>query len=237
MTVPWEDPRVVEGLDRQLAARDSALAAGAEHLGWKVGFGAPASLELMQITAPLLGYLTKETLISDGDHFVPTTEGRTIVEFEVAAWMGSDLGPGASDEEARAAVASLSPCIEIATVDLPIEAGAVPDIMAGDIFHEAVLFGERDESRAGIDIDGMSARIDVDGSEFGRTAELEAITGPYPWIVSTVASTLASRGLGLKAGDVIITGSVIPPIPITEGSHFTFHLDPFPPIAVTVGDS
>ena len=217
---PWEDPRIVEGLRRQLAAREEALGSGARHVGWKVGFGAPSSLELMQITAPLLGYLTDATVFDNG------------AEFEVAVWMGSDLQAGASESEAAAAVAAVGPAIEVADVDLPVGPDGISDIMAGDIFHRGVIFGARDESRAGLDITGLTAHITLDDEVIATVTDLEAITGTYPWIVSTVASTLASAGERLRAGDVIITGSVIPPVSVADADRFTFELAPYDPITV-----
>ncbi len=234
MSDPWEDPRVAEGLKRQLLARSAALSGGAGHVGWKVGFGAPASLELMRITAPLLGYLTDETVFESGAEFQTSEWTRGVVEFEVAVWMGTDLGGGASEDEAAAAVAAVGPAIEVADVNLPVAPDRVPDIMAGDIFHRGVVFGRRDIRRAGLDISGVTARISIDGTELEPVTALEAITGPYPWIVSTVASTLESAGERLRAGDVIITGSVIPPVSVTDGHEFTFTLDPFEPISITV---
>lgn len=230
---PWEDPRIIEGLRRQLTAREEALEAGARHVGWKVGFGAPNSLELMQITAPLLGYLTDATVFPDGAGFDTEGWSRGVVEFEVAVWMGSDVDAGADDSEAAAAVAAVGPAIEVADVDLPVGPERIPDIMAGDIFHRGVIFGARDERRAGLDISGLTAHIGLDGQEFATVTELEAITGSYPWIVSTVASTLASAGERLRAGDVIITGSVIPPVSVNDADLFTFELTPYEPITVT----
>jgi 2-keto-4-pentenoate hydratase len=232
MTVPWEDPRVRAGLDRQFHARQLALDAGARHLGWKVGFGAPASLEVMQITAPLLGFLTDATVVDSGGAVATAGWERGIIEFETAVYLGSDLGPGASDDEARAAVAAIGPAIELANVKLPADPDLVSDILAADIFHEGVVFGQRDEERAGLDVSGLTARILVDGREHSVVPELQAITGPYPWIVATVASTLASFGETLSAGDVIITGSMIPPIPATDGTEFTMNLGPYAPISV-----
>ena len=234
MSAPWEDRRVVAGLRRQLAARARTLEAGASPIGWKVGFGAPAALDLMQITAPLLGFMTDATVYESGCRFDTTGWERGIVEFEVAVYLGVDLGPGVSPDEARAAIAAVGPAIELANINLPLNAAGVEDILAGDIFHEAVIFGEPARDRAGLDISGMAARILIDGEERASTAELEAITGPYPGIVTTVADTLAAHGEMLLAGDVIITGSVIPPIPVSEGNEFTFALDPFDPISVRV---
>ncbi len=234
MTDPWRDPRVVDGLDRQFERRSGSLATGSSHVGWKVGFGAPTSLETMQISAPLLGYLTSSTVLESGASVDSGDWKRGIVEFEVAVYLSSDLGAGAGEDEARAAVGALGPAIELANIDLPIGADGVADILAGDIFHEAVIFGSRDDSRAGIDISGMTGRILIDGEQRASVVELEEITGSYPQIVSTVANTLAARGERLRAGDVIITGSIIPPIPVSEGTNFTFALDPFPPISVDV---
>ncbi len=235
MTAPWEDPRVREGLERQLASRSALIAGGARALGWKVGFGAPAALEVMQITAPLLGFLTDMTLLESGTRVDVSGWVRGIVEFEVAVVLGSDLGAGASDEEARAAIRAVGPAIELADIDLPIQADQVAGIVAGDIFHRGVVLGEMEESRAGLDITGLVARVLIDGEVRSEVTDLEALTGPYPWIVSTVASSLAANGLRLRAGDVIITGSVIPPIPVTEGRDFGFVLEPFPSISVHVG--
>ena len=231
---PWEDARVVEGIGRQFVMRSEMLSSGAAHVGWKVGFGAPAALELMEISAPLLGFLTDRTTLSPGSTVDTSEWEQGLVEFEVAVYLGSDLGSGASDDQARAAISAIAPSIEVADVDLPVQAAGVADIMASDIFHRAVLFGESDSSRAGIDIDGLVARILIDGQEFATTDQLEAITGRYPAVVATVANTLAAHGELLRAGDVIITGSVIPPVQTTTGSVFTFALDPFDPISVTI---
>lgn len=234
MSGPWDDPRVAAGLDRLFRTRAAALASGAVGVGWKVGFGAPASLELMEIDAPLLGYLTDRSVLPSGAT-VPVGEwSRGIVEFEVAAYMGADVPGGATPEEARRAVAALAPAIELADIDLPVESANVAEIVAGNIFHQAVIFGERDPDRTGIELAGITARILVDGDEISRVTDLQALTGDYPGIVATVAATLAAKGEMLAAGDVIITGSVIPPVPVSDGTEFTLALDPFPSISVVV---
>jgi len=235
MSPPWDDPRVKAGLQRQLATRQRMLDGGAAHLGWKVGFGAPSALELMKITAPLLGFMTDVTVLESGSMVDAAGWDRGVVEFEVAVYLGQDLGPGASDQDARAAISAMGPAIELANIDLPLEAAGVEEIVAGDIFHRGVVFGKPDEKRGGLDITGLVARILIDGQERAVTEDLQAITGSYPWIITTVAGALAANGEKLRAGDVIITGSVIPPIPVTEGTDFSFALDPLEPISVRVG--
>lgn len=237
MSASWEDARVRAGLTRQLAMRQRMLEGGVAAIGWKVGFGSPSALELMQIGAPLLGFLTDATVLESGTLVDITDWQRGIVEFEVAVYLGEDLGPGASDEEARAAVSSVGPAIELADVDLPIGAESLEEILACDIFHKGVILGAPDEDRAGLAVGGLVARVLIDGREAATTEKLQEITGAYSSIVATVADTLAANGEVLRKGDVIITGSVVPPIPVGEGTEFVFALDPFGPITVRVGTS
>lgn len=229
---PWDDPRVRAGLPRQLALLDGAVGSGARHIGWKVGFGAPASLERMGLEAPLLGWLTDRTQFGDGSEVDVSGWTRGVVEFEVAVRVDAPLGAGTTPASARGAVGAIASAIELADVDLAPGPDRVADILEGGIFHRGVVLGPWDDSRRGIETDGLVARILIDGEEFARTADLEAITGAYDEVVATVANTLAAFGRRLEAGDLILTGSVIPPVPVDSGTACSFSLDPLEPISV-----
>jgi 2-keto-4-pentenoate hydratase len=229
-----EDDRVSSGLGRQLALRRDLLDGGAAHVGWKVGFGGAAARESMRIAAPLVGFITDSTVIEAGTVVDTSGWNRGFIEFEVAVYMGQDLGAAASEAATRDAVAAVGPAIELADIDLPIEAARVGDILAGDIFHRGVVLGEPDPDRAGLDVEGLVARIVVDGDERAITSDLQANTGPYPSVVAVVADTLAVHGELLSAGDMIITGAVFPPMPLAEGREFSFALEPFDPISIRV---
>jgi 2-keto-4-pentenoate hydratase len=217
-----------------LGARGELLAGGASAVGWKVGFGAPASLELMHISAPLLGFLSDRTKLSSGATVDASTWARGVVEFEVAVYMGSDLGAFATEVEARSAVSAIGPAIELANINLPVGPRSVTDIVGANIFHEGFVLGTPDPGRASINLDGLTARVVVDSVPWAQTSDLQALTGTYSGIVATVATTLESQGQRLRAGEVIITGSVIPPIDVAEGSNFEFILDPFESISVEI---
>lgn len=240
LMAPWEDPRVTAGLDQQKQLRASMLARGATAIGWKVGFGAPSALELMQITEPLLGFLTNETVSESGAEVDRSRWQNAFIEFEVAVYMGADLGAGATNSEAEAAVAAVGAAFELADIDSPVTPENVEGVVGGNIFHKSVILGEPDRGRAGLDISALSAHIrHRDGTtgsvvDLPPVSDLQANTGNYARIVSTVASTLDSIGLELRAGDVIITGSVVPPLALSGPGTFTFTLDPFEPISINV---
>lgn len=240
MSRSWKDPSLAAGINQQLAMRRRMLSRGATAVGWKVGFGSPAAHEAMQITSPLVGYLTSSTEFESGARVAIAGWKQAMVEFEVAVYMGEDLVAGAREEDVRAAVSAVGPAIELADVDLPVEGAAIEAILAGNIFHKGVILGEPDENRAGLDVTDLVARVLIDGQERFTTRDLQAMAGAHATAVATVANALSAGGEMLRAGDVIITGSIFPPIPVTESTEstesteFTFALEPFDPISVVI---
>ena len=65
----WEDARVIRGMRAQLELRRKRLAAGDAPLGWKVGFAAPAMLERLGITGPLVGFLTRNARVQSEEAY------------------------------------------------------------------------------------------------------------------------------------------------------------------------
>ena len=51
-------------------------------------------------------------------------------------------------------------------------------------------------------------------------------------IVPHIANTLTASGEKLAAGHVIITGSIVPPLPMQAGDRMVFQLDPVDTISV-----
>jgi 2-keto-4-pentenoate hydratase len=217
-------------LRRQLEMRSDLLAAGARPVGWKAGFGAPDWLEKFGLDGPLVGFLTDASIITDDDRADISRWTRAVAEPELAVTIGVDLAPPIDAEKTRAAIASVGPAIELADIDPPPK--TVEEILAGNIFHRSVVLGRSDPGRAGGDLTGLEARVGVDGDERARTNELETLTGRVVDVVSHLASVLAAHDELMKAGDVVICGSVVPPIPLTPSARVVFELYPMSPISV-----
>ena len=115
----WEDPRVVRGMQAQFAARRKRLDAGDQPLGWKVGFGAPAMLQLLNISAPLVGFLTRNARVQSGESVSFAGWSKPVLEPEIAVHIGRDVPAGADGETARAAIAGISAAIEIVDLTAP----------------------------------------------------------------------------------------------------------------------
>jgi 2-keto-4-pentenoate hydratase len=228
------DVRIDAGLSRQFDLRRKSLAEGARHLGWKMAFGAPAMLERLRLSAPAPGFLTDQTLLADGATVPVLGWTMPVVEFEIALHLGVDVIAGTGHAEARAAVAAIGPAIELADVDLAFSPDLVADIVAGNIFHRGVILGEPDSSRSGVDLAGLVATVD-NGTTTIEVTDLEALTGDYGMVVATVADLVARHGERLRAGDIIIGGSVVSPLPVPAPTTFVYSLKGFPPLTVRAG--
>jgi 2-keto-4-pentenoate hydratase len=224
------DARIALGTVAMLALRHDRLEQGARALGWKVGFGSPAAFELLGTDRPLVGFLTDRSLVDDGAT-VPVGDWTTpMLEPEIAVHLARDVDGNASHDDVRAAIGGLSAAIELADVDVP---PADPEsILAGNIYHRHVLLGPVDEGRT--TADGVRGRLLRDGAEIASTDTPEAATGELAEIVRSTAELLAVHGERLRAGDVVITGSIVAPVKVAPGESVTAEIDPLGSLTVVI---
>ena len=227
-----DDPRVLRGMEKQLQLRQDRLNAGEKSIGWKVGFGAPASLERLKLDAPLIGFLTDRTILQTGASVSIAGWVKAAVEPEIAVYMGADLSESPDRETTKAAIASLGPAIELADVDFPPD--NVEAILAGNIYNRHVIFGAKDPSRAGCVLDGLVGKIYRDDHEYAVTEDPQLMTGNIVDIVSMVSNTLSVFGEKLNAGDVIITGSIVPPLWVDADVDIRYKLEPIDTVSISI---
>jgi 2-keto-4-pentenoate hydratase len=208
----WDDPRVRRGMQQQLAWRRERLAAGEKQIGWKVGFGAPAIMTRLGIEKPLVGFLTDRARVDNGGTVSLTGWIKPVAEPEVAVYMGTDLPAGANANTVKASIASIGPAIELADLDPPPELDTLEVVLAGNIFQRHVVLGAPDRSRASANLQGLTGRVFRGSTEIARTSDVMANTGEPIALVRHVADMLAAFGERLRAGEFIITGSVVPPL-------------------------
>jgi len=231
MSETLKDPRIAEGMRAQMQLRRKLLDGGARQIGWKVGFGAPASKEKLGLTAPLVGFLLDRALIPSGATVSLAGWQKPAAEAEIAAHMGRDLPAAASRDQARSAIAALGPAIELADIDGPME--DVPAVLAGDIFQRHVVLGPRDIMRSGARLEGLKARVSRSGMDVPAPAALETNIGDIIDIVRHVADVAAAVYDGLRAGQFIICGSLTAPMLLEPGERgVDYALEPIGAISV-----
>ena len=226
----WEDPRIKSGMQRQLHWRRELLAAGKQPLGWKLAFGGPAALERLRINGPLVGFLMADAVVASGSTVSFAGWKKPAAEPELTVYLGKDLAPGADRQTTMDAIAGLGGTIELADVDHPSD--DVEGTLARNIYQRHVILGACDTTHAGGNLSGLNARVFRNGAEMANTSAFEALTGELITNVGHIADLLAHFGETLCAGQIIIAGSITPPIWVQPGESIGFYLEPLDQISV-----
>jgi 2-keto-4-pentenoate hydratase len=228
---PWDAPLIRKGMTAQLAKRRARIAAGERPLGWKVGLGAPATMQKIGLDAPLVGFLMQRALLLSGSTVSLADWRKPVAEPEIAVRMLRDLAGHTTPDDAQAAIKDIFPAIELADFDPAPTPDNLDVVLEGDLYQRhVVLCGN---TRAGGATSGLTSRLFRRGKEASSTTDLEALTGKLPAIVAHVANTLAAFGEKLSAGDVVITGSITPPVVIEADEIELAHaIDPIGEVSV-----
>ena len=217
-------------MERQLRWRRELLQAGKKPLGWKLAFGGPAALERLRIQAPLVGFLMADAVLASGSTISLAGWKKPAAEPELTVYLGKDLPSGAGRKTTMDAIAGLGAAIELADVDHPSD--DVEGTLSRNIYQRHVILGACDATRAGGALSGLNARVFRNGAEMANASDLEALTGALIANVGHVADLLAHFGETLRAGQIIIAGSITPPIWVEPGETISFHLEPLNPIFI-----
>jgi 2-keto-4-pentenoate hydratase len=215
------DSRLVGALAEQFHHREAALTRGARHVGWKLGMGSRERIG----DHPAVGYMTTATALSAGGAYCASTlvDGDLHADAELCVELGADLDPGAGSDAARAAIVRTSAALEI--VDLSPLAGEPEAAVATNVFHRAVAIGDVAIPLA------ATPRVSVWVN--GRLCELGPWPTDIPQRLAAAAEILAALGQRLRAGDRIITGSIVQ-VPIDVGDCVQADFGDYATIAVHV---
>jgi len=217
-------------MQQQLRRRRELLAASKKPLGWKLAFGGPAALERLRINAPLVGFLMADAVVASGSTISFTGWKKPAAEPELTVYMGEDLARGADHNATKEAIAGLGAAIELADVDHPSD--DVEGTLGRNIYQRHIILSGCNHTYAGGNLSGLNARVFRNGAEMANISDLEALTGELITNVAHVANLLSHFGETLRAGQIIIAGSITPPIWVEPGETVGFHLEPLQPIFV-----
>jgi 2-keto-4-pentenoate hydratase len=189
------EPRLVSALAEQMEHRREALARGARHVGWKLGMGDRESIG----GRIAVGYLTSETVLDTNGRYRADRGAQLHADAEIAVEMGGDVDPAADATAVEQAIARYGAAVEI--VDLAALAGEPDSVVAADVFHRAVAFGELQPAPL--------AEVEVELSVNGEMRAAARSLDDLPDRIAKAARLLEAVGERLRAGDRVITGSVV----------------------------
>jgi 2-keto-4-pentenoate hydratase len=199
------DPRLVGALERQLRARRATLAAGARHVGWKLGIGDAERIG----TGPAVGHLTSASQHEPGGTFAASGAVALHADVELAVELAGD------------AIGRFAPALEL--VDLVGD--DAEEIVAANVFHRGFAIGTPAPPVA---LEGVLGRLLVDG-ETRAVAPVEDVHER----LAAAADVLAAAGEAMRAGDWVITGSIVQ-APVVPGSRVRADLGPLGAVELAI---
>jgi 2-keto-4-pentenoate hydratase len=225
-----------EGAAVQVAL--ASMAGALPPCGFKIGATGKRMQDYLGISAPIAGFM-QEADIYHGhaelrfDDFI-----KPGVECEVAVRLARDLPPGpCSLQQALAAVGDFFAAMEIVENRYSeLKDLGTPTLLADQMYHCAAVIGDRhDVDWWKLDVAALRGRISVaDGvADEGVTSDL--LGHPLNGLSWLAGSAEAAAFGGLKAGQVIMLGSVTPPVWLTGPASVTVSFPPFPAVTVRFG--
>jgi 2-keto-4-pentenoate hydratase len=226
-----KDEQQGAAVQRELANRiGSALPAG-----FKIGATARRMQEYLGLSGPAAGFISTSGVLAPGSTVKYGDYVHPGVECEIAVRLGRDLPPGpCTQQQAAEAVDQLVAGIEI--VDNRYEDLAVlgtPTLIADQVFHAAAVVGSPGPvDWHNLDFEDLPGHITVNGQRVGEGRASDLMGHPLNGLAWLAASPVAAAFGGLKAGQVVMLGSVTPPIWLTGPSSVTVEFAPLPPVSV-----
>jgi 2-keto-4-pentenoate hydratase len=215
----------VDAYEIQLINIRRKIAAGARVRGHKVGLSSPVMQQMMGVDEPDYGHLLDSMVLPDA---APIPAGRYCyprIEVEIGYVLGSAL-PGAdcTEEDVLAATEYIVPSLELIDSRITNWQIKLPDTIADNASSAGVILGEARRTPAelaerGVDLANIDAVLYCGEAEVAR-GNTSAVLGNPTWCVAWLARKVASFGVKLEAGHLIIPGSCTRAIDAKPGTAF-----------------
>jgi len=222
---------VVDAYEIQLTNIRRKIAAGARVRGHKVGLSSPVMQQMMGVDEPDYGHLLDSMVLSQE---TPIAAGRYCyprIEVEIGYLLGAPLpGTDCTVEDVLAATEYIVPSLELIDSRITNWQIKLPDTIADNASSAGVILGAARRTPAelaerGVDlanIDAVLYRGDPASSIDTEVARgnTSAVLGNPTWCVAWLARKVASFGVKLEAGHLIIPGSCTRAIDAKPGTAF-----------------
>jgi len=187
--------------------REALVSRGERVAGWKAAFTSRAAQEANQLAEPGCAFLLASGVLASGAEVPFARFTALAVEAEIALVMRRDLaGPGVTAARAASAVEGAMAALEL--VDFRYSGKTTgTDVIAEGVYAVAIVLGNALVPITGLDL-ALEGLVYEQSGTLAATATAAEVMGNPLNSLAWVANHLGSRGLGLRAGDVVMTGSV-----------------------------
>lgn len=199
---------------RMLARR---LDAGERIVGKKIGVTSKAVQNMLGVFQPDFGYLLDGMIYNEGEAIPMESLIQPKAEGEIAFVLKKDLlGPGVSNADVLAATEGVMACFEIVDSRIRDWKIKIQDTVADNASCGVFVLGDALVDPRKVDLNTCGMVLEKNGDIVGTGAGAAALGSPVN-AVAWLANTLGRLGIPLKAGEVILSGSLAALIPVQAG--------------------
>jgi len=188
--------------------------------GAKIATTTKVMQQLMGIDHPCGGAIFSRTIHRSPAKLRAADFVNLRIESEIALQLGADLpasgAPWRRDMVAQAVSAAMPAFELIEDRNADYTTTDAASLIVENCWNGGIVIGAAKSISPAL-LNGIAGRLEIDGKPAGR-GFAEDPCATLAWL----ANHLAERGRGLKAGMVVITGSVIPTMSIEPGEHAVF---------------
>ncbi|WP_347250368.1 2-oxopent-4-enoate hydratase [Zoogloea sp.] len=202
-------------IQQQMIAR--RLAAGERVVGKKIGVTSKVVMNMLNVHQPDFGWLLDGMVYNEGEAIPANTLIQPRAEGEIAFLMKKDLmGPGLTAADILSATEGVMACFEIVDSRIKDWKIKIQDTVADNASCGVLVLGDRIVDPRKVDLATCGMVLEKNGEIVGTGSGAAALGHPCN-AMAWLANTLGRLGIGLKAGDIVLSGSLAALIPVTAG--------------------
>ncbi|MDZ5460110.1 2-oxopent-4-enoate hydratase [Azohydromonas lata] len=193
------------------------LEAGEAIIGKKIGVTSKPVQEFLGVYEPDFGQLTSGMVRTQADGVDLDALIQPKAEAELAFVLERDLvGPGITAIDVIRATAYVSPCFEVVDSRIRDWKIKIQDTVADNASCGVFILGDAKASPRKLDL-ALAGMVLRRNGELHATSAGAAVQGSPVNAVAWLANTLGRLGLPFRAGEVILSGSQSPLVPVADG--------------------
>ena len=193
------------------------LALGDRIIGKKIGLTSRVVQRALGVSEPDFGQLLASMVATDTIVTAGLLQPRA--EGELAFLLERDLaGPGVSNADVLRATASVMPCFEIVDSRIRDWRIRLPDTVADNASAGMLVLGDRAVDPKTLDLSTCGMVLEKNGVLECTGAGAAALGSPVA-CVAWLVNTLGRFGMPLRAGEIVLSGSLGALIPVAAGDH------------------
>jgi 2-oxopent-4-enoate/cis-2-oxohex-4-enoate hydratase len=202
-------------IQQRLNAR--RIDAGERIIGKKIGVTSAAVMNMLGVYQPDFGMLTDGMVYNEGEAIPANTLIQPKAEGEIAFVLKKDLiGPGVTGADVLAATEGVMACFEIVDSRIKDWKIKIQDTVADNASCGVFVLGDKLVDPRSVDLNTCGMILEKNGEIVATGAGAAALGAPVN-AVAWLANTLGVRGIPLKAGEVILSGSLAIMVPVKAG--------------------